>query len=270
MSRLPFVRTLRGKLTLALAAATLLVLPPVVAASLHIHQMNEVNRALTQVEQLHARAEDAAARRRHERQIRRLREQFSLVSDRAYRDVLTLTALSLLVLGVVTTVLPRRVLRPLRRLTALLGQAEGGRLDVARAEVTPDEVGALAHRMNLVFSQLGQLDQLRREKISDLAAQRDLLLELCPAPAVLLDPEGRVIRASSRFGETFGRDAAALADRNLVTAMGWEQSELAGALARGGDASALEIEGGTYEVELWTLRPRGDGKASSLLLLHAR
>lgn len=255
---------MRGKLTLALVGASLLGLAPVVAASLRIHRMNEVDREMARVEE---RAEKEAAagvsgHQRHQQRIRELRAEFSLISDRAYRDVLTLAALSLLVLGVMTVVLPRRMLRPLRRLTVLVQQSEGGRVDVARAEVTPDEVGQLADRINIMFGQLGRLDHARREKITSLAVQRDLLLEALPRPAVLLDREGQVIVASAAFAARVGQQPADLVHRRLALA-GMEP--VLKALSMGA-ADTQVLDSPVGQVELSIHRCNGDGVIGLLLL----
>lgn len=240
-----FHQTLRGRLTLVLAATTLLVLLPVVAATVHLGRLDEVDRTLARLHARLARGPAAATAKL----VSQAQQSLNLTRDRLYRDVITLTALSLLALGLAAVVLPARLLRPLRRLTALVRQAEEGNLEVTLSEVTPDEVGELAERMNGVLQELAKFDRLKRAKISALAAQRNELLDRIEIPVALLDANARILRLSARFSAAFNVDATALQGQPILARMKWEGTPLHDALHAPTTMVSqldLELEGTRY------------------------
>ena len=218
--------------------------------------------------------QSAVERRRQEVQIRELGERLTLVRDQSYRDVLTLATLSLLVLVGATIIVPERVLRPLKRLTALVRQAEGGNLRVAQAQVTPDEIGELAVRLNAVLGELGHFDELKRAKISSLAAQRNELIELLDMPAAVVDREGRVLHLSVRFCQSLGLDGNVMADRDLAARLELQGTPLS-ELLRGETASGVRqlevtIQGRSYLATVRSHWPDDPVLGFRLLLLEPR
>jgi HAMP domain-containing protein len=237
--RFAFFRTVRGRLTLALAATALLLVLPVIAASFHLHRHYQVIESLRELEQ-RPRASAAIVQARAV-QARRLHARAAAITDEAFRDVLTLAALGVIAIVFGTIALPARLLLPLRRLSALVRQAQGGNLRVVAAQLGRDEIDELTADLSRVLQELARFDELKRGKIAALAAQRDILLNLLPHPAVLLDGEGRTLQVSRSFLLAFATDAGRLIDQPLLSTLGLARSELAPALKQATEGESLEL-----------------------------
>jgi HAMP domain-containing protein len=216
-----FHRTVRGRITFALCGATLLCIPPVVASVAHIHRLVALEKRLVAACPSGPAPSRTGGVPTVERPPAPDRATVLRYGDEAFRDVLTLASLSFLALVGLAVLLPGQIIRPLRRLIALARQAEGGNLNVARAHVTPDEIGELAGRLNHLFQELRRFDQLKAEKIASLATQRDRLLEFLEDPAVVLDRDGRVLAASPSFSLVFATRISDLRGEVLLEKMGW-------------------------------------------------
>lgn len=242
--RLAFLYTVRGRLTLVIAACAFLLTLPVIAAAVHLHRHYVVVSSLRELdERPPASARIAAARAK---EARRLHARAAAITDEAFRDVLTVAALSLIALVAGALTLPPRLLRPLRRLDALVRQAEGGNLRVSAARAGHDEIDELTADLGRVLHELARFDELKRTKIVDLAAQRDALLDLLPQAAAVLDREGRAVQLSQSFLLGFGASREKLVERPLLLELGWQRTGLPAALERAvaGAGQELELEVG--------------------------
>jgi len=264
VSRLQATR-LRTKLRLLLACTSVLLLVPVVAATLHLGRVMDLSRRLSRLESAELRA-SPAERPPLLRQLQELRQRMDGLGDRAFRDVVTLAALSLVVLVALTLVAPARLLAPLSRLAHLIRQTEGGNLRVVRGQVDGDEIGELTGRLHHALQELERFDELKRRKIAALAAQRSQLLELLPAPAVLVDAEGRLLAASASFRRLFTPGGEAELDQPLLQVLGGQKTGLAPLLAsRETVEAALELAGQRTRVEV---RPGAGEAPHRLALFH--
>lgn len=240
--RLAFLFTVRGRLTLVIAACALLLTLPVVAASVHLHRHYVVVSSLRELDaRPPASARIVAAR---VKEARRLHARAASITDEAFRDVLTVAALCLIALVAGALTLPPRLLRPLRRLDALVRQAEGGNLRVSAMRTSHDEIDELTADLGRVLQELARFDELKRAKIIDLAAQRDVLLDLLPHAAAVLDREGRAVQLSQSFLLGFGASREKLVERPLLAELGWQRTGLPAALslASAGTGQELRLE----------------------------
>lgn len=239
--------TIRGKLTIAFISAVMLVFPPVIASLVHFHRLYKANSDLQLIE-AHQQAAPEAQRKYFEQQIKDLRSHAIKITDQAYRDVLSLTSVSVVVIVILTTTMPRKVLRPLRRLINIVKQVEGGRLNVAQIQITPDEIGDLAERLDRILRDLRDFDRLKSAKIASLAEQRNELLDFLETPAIILDHELRIQRLSHLFCLTFGVRGEELVDKIFTKALGWENRGLAPLLgeSRAYEQLNLPIPGGEH------------------------
>jgi HAMP domain-containing protein len=267
MSRVTAIR-LRTKLRALLVAVAVVLFIPVLAATLHLARVMDLNRRLAQLEASQAGSPAPVAVVMQKR-ISELRHQMEWLGDRAFRDVVTLAALGLVAVVITALVAPPRLLRPLARLGKLIRQTEGGNLRAVVDRIDPDEVGDLTRRLQRMLQELERFDELKREKITGLAAQRDQLLELLGVPAAIVDPRGRLLRASSGFRKAFAVEEEQLHDRPLLSTMGWEDSGLATLLATSEEVAEAdaELSGKRYRVR-GLLAASGEGASHRLLLFR--
>jgi HAMP domain-containing protein len=214
----------------------------------HLYRFQQINAEIARVDQRYRAARDVAARSRLEQRMTALNARELRITDAAYRDVITLSALSVLILVALTAATPSRIVRPIRRLAALARQAEGGRLDIPPAEVTPDEIGDLARRLNRLFADLERFDALRADKISDLADQRATVLAALThnqpgSGAALLDDHDRVVALSDGLRGVLGIGPEDEPPARLLAALGWQDTPLAADLKeRAGVFGGLKLE----------------------------
>ncbi|MCA9670371.1 MAG: HAMP domain-containing protein [Myxococcales bacterium] len=257
----PRALTLRSKLTLVFALATLLVVPPSVATIVHLYRLQQINRELAKLDKRYrALGADGGVATRNdiEKRMMALNAREVRVGDAAYRDVITIGTLSVLLLLAITFVLPARIVRPIRRLAALTRQAEGGRLDVPPAEVTPDEIGDLAQRLNRLFADLERFDGLKTARIAELADQRTTLLTALThnqpgSGAALLDDHDRTVALSQGLRVLLELDDDEEPPVDLVLALGWQDTPLVEDLQeRAGVFGGVKLErDGTQYAVTW-------------------
>ncbi|WP_157015551.1 response regulator [Mesorhizobium xinjiangense] len=145
--------------------------------------------------------------------LNRLVEQVNTEAEAARNEVVaetqkTATASAVLVAGVVligsllTILVLRSIVGPLRRVNRVIGELTEGRYDVEIPQEGGDEFGAMARTLSL-FKQ----SMLERKRLEDEAErQRRTIaaaLEAISDGFVLYDPDDRVLIANSKFCEIF-------------------------------------------------------------------
>ena len=265
MNRAPAAR-LRTKLHLLLGGTSVLLLVPVFAASLHLTSVVSLSRRIAQLEAARVQV-GPGARPPPTHEIRELRRRMHAGADRAFRDIITLAALSLVMLVSMTLVAPGILLRPLDRLERLVRRTEGGDLRVALDRAESDEVGEISARLVRTLNELARFDDLKQAKIRALAAQRNQLLDLLPAPALMLDGEGRLLAVSLSFRQTFAVQEASMLMQPALSALGWQDAALAGLLASGGPVAQAVVELAGQRFAVKAIHGPGDA-AHRLLLFH--
>ncbi len=109
------------------------------------------------------------------------------LADEAMRNVVTLILLGLLALAFIVVRFPGRLYLPLRRLSAVLHSAEGGRTDIAVPIVGVSELDDIARTLNSMLASFGEFDQRKRARILHDRVKIGILLERLPGPAALVD-----------------------------------------------------------------------------------
>ena len=152
------------------------------------------------------------SRRRMEAQITQTRRQLGL-----------LTAVTLVLGGLVSAVVARRIVRPVRQLADGAAAIARGDLDQRIEAVTSDEIGRLAAAFN---EMVGQLRQQRADleaahaalrqrfaELSDLKSYTDHILGSLATGIITLDLEGRVVTLNPAAEALTGRVTASVGGR---------------------------------------------------------
>lgn len=131
------------------------------------------------------------------------RSHIEAFTMRARRNILTLLFATVLAELALILVIPRMIVVPLRRLVRLVRQAEQGRFDV-RAEESGDEVGELGNSINRMLETFQQFDNLKLDKISELASRFRAVAGLAEHGILVLDTDLRPIYANRWLTEHLG------------------------------------------------------------------
>ena len=112
-------------------------------------------------------------------------------------------ALALLLAGIVTLVLVRRIVRPLRHAAAVADRIAEGEFEASIPTGRPDETGQLLRSMAVMQQNIR--DMVEREKAGRRSAQNRLVdaLENSDEAIVLVDAEHRIVIANSRLANFF-------------------------------------------------------------------
>lgn len=164
-------------------------------AEARTHSMN-VDAALNKlVEQVKAEAE--AARNDAVRQAQKTATAAAI-----------LVAIVVLIGSLLTILVLRSIIGPLRRLNRVIGELTEGHYDVEIPKLGGDELGAMAHTLRLFRAgaiEKKQLEEEAERQSRTIAAA----LEAISEGFVLFDPEDRVVLANSKYCEIFPDFAAA-------------------------------------------------------------
>jgi len=114
------------------------------------------------------------------------------LNARATRNIITTLIITMLIGIYLIVSLPKSIVKPIRRITSIIKQAEAGDLDVLVATSSKDEVGELARFLNKLLTYLNTLDKLKSQKIYAIHNQLKLIVNQLDAWVILVDDEGRI------------------------------------------------------------------------------
>jgi signal transduction histidine kinase/HAMP domain-containing protein len=154
--------------------------------------------------------------------------------------LLGVTALALLLAFVITLLLARRIMRPLRAAVAAADRIAEGEFETAIPQAEQDETGVLLNSMTVMQDNIREM--VAREKARAESAEARLAHALATSSegVVLVGADGRILLANNRVGEFFptlaGRletgmdfsEAARIAERELEDADAIPAAKIAG------------------------------------------
>lgn len=142
------------------------------------------------------------------------RERIEIFTMRARRNLLTLILATALLELVLIVILPRMIVRPLRRLHRMVRQVEHGRFDL-RVDVSTDEIGELGLSINRLLEQFEQIDSLKLDKISELASRFRAVSGLMEVGVLVLDTELKPVHANRCLLERLGTEESLIRGLDL-------------------------------------------------------
>jgi hypothetical protein len=138
---------------------------------------------------------------RHNMEIHR---ELNLQTEtRAKRNIMFVLILDIIVLAFMTIVLPRRIVKPIAGLSALIRQMKF-RDNTEQYVFQNDEVGELALACTEMAERMHHFDDLKTKKILTQKRFIDRLLDYLDVPACILTKNYTVIYMNSLFSKTFG------------------------------------------------------------------
>ncbi|MBM4352903.1 MAG: HAMP domain-containing protein [Deltaproteobacteria bacterium] len=109
------------------------------------------------------------------------------LADSSIRNVVTLTLAGIMLMFFLVWRFPGRLHMPLRRLSAVMHTAQGGRTDVVAPLVGLSEMDDIARTLNSMMASFREFDQRKRSRILLDRIKLGLLLDRLPDAAVLVD-----------------------------------------------------------------------------------
>lgn len=137
------------------------------------------------------------------------------LSARATRNIITTLIITVLIGIYLITRLPKSIVKPIRRITSIIKQAEDGNLDVSVEMSSKDEVGELARFLNRLLAHLNTLDKLKSQKIYAIHNQLKLIVNQLEAWVILVDAEGRIAYLNDKAQRELQRDMGELIGKPL-------------------------------------------------------
>lgn len=123
------------------------------------------------------------------------------------RNLITLTMLVFIFLGVLFVILPENLVRPLRAMARGIREAGQGRLDVTLAVPEDDELGAVAMAYNETMSVLQDFDARKRDRIIADGGRLEGVLRTIDHPAAILTPTFVLEASNPQFRKIFALHA---------------------------------------------------------------
>ena len=145
------------------------------------------------------------------------------IEARAKRNIITVMILTGLLCLYVVISLPRKIMRPITRLNALLKKTGEGDYRSHARIYTDDEIGDLAHSYNLVLERISRYDELKTKKIASQKRMIERLLENLSMPVCLMSSGLVLLYYNAPFAELFG---GTLPPKPPDTGIGLEKSEV--------------------------------------------
>jgi len=187
-------------------------------------------------------------------------------ADEQLRNVVTLTLIGVLLLLAVVAGLPRTLVLPLRRLSAVLHSAEGGRTDIAAPLVGLSELDDLSRTLNSMLASFREFDQRRKTRILQDRIKMGALLERLPGAAALVDSRLSIDAANCAM-----REILQVGDGCVGRRLGEFVQEEAAALERVVSSALKARESGTeLSVELVLGKERTAARAVLVPILGGR
>ncbi|MGK9165743.1 response regulator [Inquilinus limosus] len=182
------------------------------AVDAYTNDQRVVGNALMALTRNHIQAVDAALAA----MVDRLESEAVAMRDAAVRNAETAVRLSLatgvlafLLAAVLTAVIVRSIIGPLRQLEEAMAAITGGRLDVELPPAGHDEIGAMTRTLGLLQRSLIERDRLERQHREAEAeaqrAQRQLgeAIETISEGFALYDADDRLVICNSRYREMY-------------------------------------------------------------------
>ncbi len=191
--------------------------------------------------------------------LKGLAERSQGLSARALRNLVTFLMLVAIALGLALTLLPRQVLRPLRRLSATLRQAEEGNLNVASTRSGIPELDRLAASVDRTLGRLRHFDSLKTRRVREEQRLRSALMSAAADGLAVINPGGRIARSNKLFQEWVGFDESASTGHAVSEVMGEAVGRAVSRVQAGRVAESLS----------WSARETSRGPAAFTVALAA-
>jgi len=126
------------------------------------------------------------------------------IEARAIRNILSVLILTGIICIFLVTLLPQRIVRPIKVLNRILKHAGKGDFSTQAPIYTNDEIGELAGNYNDVLDQLRLYDNLKTGKIASQKRILDRLLENLPMPVCIVTINFIAPFYNTSFAQIFG------------------------------------------------------------------
>jgi len=137
------------------------------------------------------------------------------LNARATRNIITTLIIAMFIGIYLIVSLPKSIVKPIRRITSIIRQAEAGDLGVSVETSSKDEVGELARFLNKLLAHLNTLDKLKSQKIYAIHNQLKLIVNKLDAWVILVDGEGRIAYLNGKAQAELKMDMDELIDNPL-------------------------------------------------------
>ena len=158
--------------------------------------------------------------------MRLIRIDLERAQLRATVSAIASLALLVLLIGLTSMIIKRRVLRPVAALQRLTEQVIMGNFDVRLNLLAPNEIGDLARSFDSMTVQLRQSHQAMRRESAELARAQTALqtfIDHTPALVMYWDSELRNRFANRAYLEWFGQSPQEIRGKHIADAMGPER-----------------------------------------------
>ncbi|RMF85983.1 MAG: HAMP domain-containing protein [Nitrospinota bacterium] len=126
------------------------------------------------------------------------------------RDMVLIIAIPLVISILLALYLPRRIVRPIQRLTQLVKAVqEEGKLETHVSIEGEDEIGELGRFVNRMIAQLKVFDQLKVQKIAEEQRKLEMLATLLSDGIMIFDAQQKLSFANAATQSLFALDLSA-------------------------------------------------------------
>jgi PAS domain S-box-containing protein len=194
----------------------------------------------------------------------------------AERNTITGFMLALLAIAAIVWYLPHRMVRSLRRMGAILQQAETGNLNVAVAEGGMREVRELAAALNRTLGRLRRFDELKTRRVREEQRLTEALLVAASDGLAVVNPEGKLARVNRSLRRRLGLKDDEISGHTVAEIFGESVAEAVRTVQRDRDARSLGWMNGNarsgggargYRIYLWPVQDEAEGPPRILLRL---
>ena len=131
-------------------------------------------------------------------------EESLKIEARAKRNIMFILILTVVICGFITAMLPRRIVKPISTLSAMVRMTGNGEKEVETQVFPNDEIGELATVYSALIERMHQLDDLKTKKIASQKRFIDRLLDYLDIPVCILTRNFAALYMNSLFTRMFG------------------------------------------------------------------
>jgi HAMP domain-containing protein len=132
------------------------------------------------------------------------KEESLKIEARAKRNIIFALILTAVIGGFMIVLLPRRIVKPISTLSALIRMTGNGEKDVELPVLPDDEIGELASAYSATVERMRHLDDLKTKRIASQKRFIERLLDYLDVPVCILTRNFAALYMNSLFTRLFG------------------------------------------------------------------